>query len=148
MWGYKLRDQNYKDTKTLIRYLVRAAGMGANLLLNVGPQPNGELPATALSRMKEMGQWLRENGETIYATEAGPFPEQSWGTATRKGNKIFLHVLSPDTNAILLPGGVKIKSAKEFLSGRKLKTSQAEGHTVISLGDFHDTIDYIIECEI
>jgi len=148
MWGYKLRDQNYKDTKTLIRYLVRAAGMGANLLLNVGPQPNGELPATALTRMKEMGQWLRENGETIYATEAGPFPEQSWGTSTCKGNKLFLHVMSPDTDAILLPAGVKIKNAKEFSTGRKLKTAQADGHSVISIGDTADSIDYIIECEI
>lgn len=148
MWGYKLRDQDYKDTKTLVRYLVRAAGMGANLLLNVGPQPNGELPATAVARMKEIGQWLRENGETIYATEAGPFPEQSWGTATRKGNRLFLHVMSPDTDAILLPAGVKIKNAKEFSSGRKLKTTQADGHSVISIGDTADSIDYIIECEI
>ena len=55
MWGYKIKDQNYKDTKTLIQYLVKAAGMGANLLLNIGPQPSGELPATALSRLKRDG---------------------------------------------------------------------------------------------
>lgn len=56
--------------------------------------------------------------------------------------------MSPDTDAILLPAGVKIKTAKEFSSGRKLKTAQADGHSVISIGDTADSIDYIIECEI
>ena len=48
MWGYKIKDQDYKSPKELIRLLVRTAAKGANLLLNIGPQPNGELPATAL----------------------------------------------------------------------------------------------------
>lgn len=43
MWGYKIKDQNYKSVSELVRLLVRAAGKGANLLMNIGPQPNGEL---------------------------------------------------------------------------------------------------------
>ncbi len=66
MWGYKVEDTDYKDSRTLVRYLVKTAGMGANLLLNIGPQPNGELPAVSLERLKDMGKWLRANGETIY----------------------------------------------------------------------------------
>ena len=65
MWGYKVIDTNYKSTTELIRFLVKTAGLGANLLLNIGPQPNGELPATALDRLKDMGEWLSVNGETI-----------------------------------------------------------------------------------
>lgn len=148
MWGYKLRDQNYKDSRTLIRYLVKAAGMGANLLLNVGPQPSGELPATALSRLKEMGTWMRANGETIYGTQAGPFPAQSWGTSTLKDDRLFLHVMTPETNAILLPEGVNIKSAKEFSTGKKLKFNRSGKHTVILFDTISDDIDYIIECKI
>lgn len=87
MWGYKLIDQNYKSTETLIQYLVSAAGKGANLLMNVGPQPNGEIPAAALQRLKEMGQWTRANGETIYGTTAGDIPVQEWGVTTRKGDR-------------------------------------------------------------
>ena len=56
MWGYKIIDQNYKSPEALIRYLVSTSGKGANLLLNIGPQPNGELPAIAIQRMKEMGE--------------------------------------------------------------------------------------------
>lgn len=146
MWGYKIKDQDYKDSRTLIRYLVSAAGMGANLLLNVGPQPNGELPAAALSRMKEIGEWLRTNGETIYATEAGPFPAQSWGTSTRKGNSLFLHVMTADNDAILLPAGIKVAKAHEFASGKTLKTSFRDNHSVIYLEKVPDETDYIIEC--
>lgn len=146
MWGYKLMDQDYKDTRTLIRYLVKAAGLGANLLLNVGPQASGALPATALTRLKEMGEWLRENGETIYATEASPFPAQSWGTSTKKGDRLFLHVMTPETTAILLPEGVNIKNAKEFGSGKQMKFSKAGSHTVVHIDQIPDAHDYIIEC--
>lgn len=148
MWGYKIKDQDYKDTQTLIRYLVRAAGMGANLLLNVGPQPNGELPATALQRMAEMGEWLRENGETIYGTQAGPFPAQSWGTTTRKGDRLFVHVMTPETNAILLPGNLKVKSAVEYKSRKPVRFKQMDDHTLLQLDSTPDSIDYIIECQL
>lgn len=66
MWGYRVKDQNYKSVPELVRLLVRAAGKGANLLLNIGPQPNGELPALALDRLKGIGEWTSEYGETIY----------------------------------------------------------------------------------
>lgn len=146
MWGYKINDQNYKDPTTLIRYLVKAAGMGANLLLNVGPQPNGELPAAALSRMKEIGKWLRENGETIYGTEAGPFPAQTWGTTTRKGDRLFVHVMTPETNAILLPGDLNIKKAFEYSTGKPVKYKKTGNHTLIEMDSLPDSPDYIIEC--
>ncbi|MDE6533522.1 MAG: alpha-L-fucosidase [Muribaculaceae bacterium] len=148
MWGYKLMDQNYKDSATLIRYLVKTAGMGANLLLNIGPQPNGELPSVALSRLKDIGAWLRENGETIYATQAGPFPAQSWGTSTLKGNRLFLHVMTPDSNAILIPEGVRIKKAKKFTDKSPVRISKAGKHTVIHLDSIPEETDCIIECEI
>lgn len=141
-------DQNYKDATTLIRYLVKAAGMGANLLLNVGPQPNGELPATALARMKEMGEWLRENGETIYGTQAGPFPAQSWGTSTRKDDRLFVHVMTPETNTIVLPTDLNIRKAFEYSSGKPIKTTKAGDNTVLILDSVPASIDYIIECSL
>ena len=148
MWGYKIMDQNYKDPATLIQYLVNTAGMGANLLLNIGPQPNGELPAVALDRLKEMGKWLRENGETIYATKGSPFPAQNWGTSTLKDDRLFLHVMSPETNAILVPAVVNIKDVKEFGSSKKLDFKKFGDHYVINLDEIPDSPDYIIECSL
>lgn len=145
MWGYKINDQNYKDATTLIRYLVKAAGMGANLLLNIGPQPSGDLPTTAVSRLKEIGEWMRENGETIYGTEAGPFPAQSWGTTTRKGNRLFVHIMTPETTAILLPGDLKVKKAFEYASKRPVKYSKQGTHTLLQLDSIPTSADYIVE---
>ena len=77
MWGYKVKDQNYKSVRELIHLLVKAKGMGSNLLLNIGPQPSGELPATALDRLKGIGEWMNRYGETYYATTAGAVPAAS-----------------------------------------------------------------------
>jgi alpha-L-fucosidase len=67
-WGFNLTDNAFKSVPELVQYLVRAAGKNANLLLNVGPMANGEIPAEAVSRLWEVGQWLDKNGEAIYAT--------------------------------------------------------------------------------
>ena len=100
MWGYKVADQDYKSSRELITLLVRAASKGSNLLLNIGPQPNGELPATALDRLKDIGVWMRQHGESIYNTTRGE--EYKWGVTTQKGQTIYLHVLE-DTDTIELP---------------------------------------------
>ena len=147
MWGYRIKDQNYKDSKSLIRYLVKTSGLGANLLLNIGPQPNGELPELALNRLKDIGDWLRENGETIYATKGAPFPPQSWGTATQKDNRLFLHVMTPETEVIVVPGNQKIIYAKEFATGNPIEFENFANHTIIRLNDNTEEIDYIIECQ-
>ncbi len=99
-WGYNVSDQDYKTSRELITLLVRAASKGSNLLLNIGPQPNGELPATALQRLKDIGSWMKLNGESIYGTMRGE--EYPWGVTTRKGKTIYLHVLE-DTDNISLP---------------------------------------------
>ncbi|MBQ8937919.1 MAG: alpha-L-fucosidase, partial [Bacteroidaceae bacterium] len=96
MWGYKVADQNYKSTSELIRLIARAAAKNSNLLLNIGPQPNGELPATALDRLQGIGSWMRQNGESIYGTTATSLGEQPWGVTTQKDNRLFLHVFGGD----------------------------------------------------
>ena len=71
MWGYKIKDQDYKDTRTLIHYLIGAAGRGANLLLNVGPQPDGSIPAAALARSRK---WANGSAPTAKRSTA-PSPQ-------------------------------------------------------------------------
>lgn len=148
MWGYKVQDTDYKDSRTLIRYLVKTAGMGANLLLNIGPQPNGELPAVSIERLRDMGKWMRANGETIYGTEGSPFKPQSWGTATTKGNRLFLHVMTPETSEVFVPYTAKIKGVKEFSGNAKLKYKKSKDGFTVLLPSIPDCDDYIIEVEI
>lgn len=99
-WGYHVADNNYKSSRDLITLLIRAASKGSNLLLNIGPQPNGELPATALERLKDIGVWMRQNGETIYGSTRGE--EYPWGVTTRKGQTLYLHVLE-NADSVSLP---------------------------------------------
>lgn len=149
MWGYKIIDQDYKSSKELIHYLVKAAGMGANLLLNIGPQPNGQLPAASLDRLKEIGAWMRANGETIYGTSAGDFPAREWGTTTRLGNRLFVHVLSDGATEIDLPLARKARKAFAYADKTPVKfTANKEGGIRMTLPSRPaDTIDYIIELE-
>ncbi|MEC7895557.1 MAG: alpha-L-fucosidase, partial [Bacteroidota bacterium] len=64
-WGFNLQDNSHKSKKELIQYLVKASGHGTNLLLNVGPMPNGKIQSNHISSLKEIGNWLKKNGETI-----------------------------------------------------------------------------------
>lgn len=92
-WGYNASDDSVKSTKELIHYLVRAAGQNANLLLNVGPKPNGTIQKEFVERLEEMGDWLDAYGETIYGSRGGPVEPQNWGVSTRKQEDIYLHLL-------------------------------------------------------
>lgn len=145
MWGYKVIDQNYKSVDTLIRYLVSAAGKGANLLLNVGPQPNGELPEAAVERMKAMGEWLSVNGETVYATEAGDIAQQEWGCTTRKGDRLFVHIFELHTDNLILPLECEVVDAKVFASGQSVAFERCEEGYCLHTGPVTDTVDYIVE---
>lgn len=145
MWGYKLIDQNYKSTETLIQYLVSAAGKGANLLMNVGPQPNGEIPAAALQRLKEMGEWTRANGETIYGTTAGDIPVQEWGVTTRKGERLFVHIMNLDSTELFLPLGCKVKKAFTYADKKPVKVKKTKGGVKLLLDEAPAGVDYIVE---
>ena len=131
-WGFNLQDKNYKSTKNLIKYLVRAAGYNSNFLLNVGPMPDGKIQPEFLNTLKEIGKWTEKYGETIYGTRGGPISPRSWGVTTQKGNKVFVHILNAEDSNLLIPDfGKKIKSISSFVTGAKLKFKQdAFGITV------------------
>lgn len=148
MWGYKVQDTDYKDTPTLVRYLVKTAGLGANLLLNIGPLPSGAPPSQSLERLREIGEWMKVYGETIYGTEAGDFKPQPWGAATRKGSKLYVHVLDPGVREIELPMEAKVKSAREFAGGKPVRFSRDGSRTRLSIPVQPEaTIDYVVELE-
>jgi alpha-L-fucosidase len=87
-WSFK-PDDKYKSTHQLIHLLVDIVGKGGNFLLNVGPQPDGQLPAVALSRLKEIGDWMRVNGEAIYGTRPIAPYKDGQVVFTRKGHTVY-----------------------------------------------------------
>jgi alpha-L-fucosidase len=146
-WGFNASDKAFKSTKELVHYLVRAAGYDANLLLNVGPTPEGTFPPEVVERLKEVGAWTREFGETIYGTRGGPMKPQPWGVMTSKDGVLYVHVL--DSNAperLVLPGtaGLPVTGAQVFGSGVKLSFEAAPEVTLHLPANPRHAIDTII----
>jgi alpha-L-fucosidase len=149
-WGFNLTDRRYKSTRDLVRYLVRAAGSNANFLLNVGPMPNGRIQPEFVTRLREMGAWLAKNGDAIYGTRGGPLTPQSWGVTTRKGNRVFVHVLDAPEKALLIPPlGGRVRSARLLSAGRPAEFSEHDFGVVVKLpAEVIDPIDTIIALDL
>lgn len=147
MWGYKVEDQRYKSVTDLVRLIVKAAAKGSNLLLNIGPQPDGNLPATALDRLSGIGEWMSKYGESVYGTSATAIPEQSWGVTTKNGNALYLHLIEPleGCPVISVPVEGKVKSVLAMEDGAPLKYKVSDGKLNITLPKTPDSIDYIIK---
>jgi alpha-L-fucosidase len=149
-WGFHLKDDGHKTKKQLVQYLVKAAGYDANFLLNVGPMPNGKIQPEHIELLKQMGEWNRKYGQTIYGTRGGPLSARHWGVTTQKGNTVFLHVLNWHDESLVIPSlSKKVKSAKLFADNTPLKFIENEyGVTVRIPKDKFDEIDTIVALEL
>ena len=101
-WAWKPGD-TLKSTKECIQTLVKVVGGDGNLLLNVGPMPDGRIEPRQVAMLKQIGQWLEHNGESIYGTRGGPFPRSEQVATTYKDNKIYVHILDPNLESVTLP---------------------------------------------
>jgi alpha-L-fucosidase len=149
-WGFNLTDRGWKSTRELIGYLVRAAGADANLLLNVGPRPDGTLQPEAVERLREIGAWLETHGPSIYGTRGGPVAPRSWGATTRRGDTVFVHVLDwPDRALAIPPVGGHVRSAHGLASGEAVPFSQdAAGVTLTLPAAAADELDRVVVLEL
>lgn len=108
-WGYNKNDDNWKSTRDLIQKLADIASKGGNFLLNVGPTAAGLFPQPSIDRLREMGNWMKINSESIYGTKASPFKNLTWGRCTQKSlgenTRLYLHVFDwPESGELVLPG--------------------------------------------
>jgi alpha-L-fucosidase len=149
-WGFNITDRNYKSTKDLIRLLVKNAALGANLLLNIGPLPNGDIQPEFTERLNAMGEWLKIYGSTIYGTHKGFIKPQDWGAVTEKGNKIFLHIFKTNGDKFFIRIPNKIKSIQLFAVNKELKFKMLDdSYVMIDLNNIEkNDIDTVIEIEV
>ncbi|MBN2450167.1 MAG: alpha-L-fucosidase [Lentisphaeria bacterium] len=154
-WGYKSYDHNWKSTETLLRNLVDIVSKGGNYLLNVGPTAEGEIPLPSVERLREVGAWMRINGEAIYGTTASPCRRPAWGRITAKaappGTTLYLHVFDwPQDGALLVP--LANHAVNSFLLADRSRTFAAtsgdRGITVRLTGDAPDPICSVVALRI
>lgn len=132
-WGYKSYDHNWKSPARLIRNLVDITSKGGNYLLNVGPTAEGEIPNPSIERLKAVGRWMQDNGESIYGTKASPFAYLPWGrctTRTQDGQtELYLHVFDwPSDHTLVVPKlANEVTSAELLVSGKSLSTEKVGG---------------------
>jgi alpha-L-fucosidase len=148
-WGFNLLDTHYKSTKDLVHLLVKAAGYDANLLLNVGPMPNGKIQPEFDERLREVGQWLARNGEAIYGTRGGPVPARDWGVTTRKGDTVFVHVLDWSDPVLALPRLPRAVSKAYRLADKSpVNVTPVSDGLALRLGAERDPLDTIVVLEL
>ncbi|MCC7523794.1 MAG: alpha-L-fucosidase [Chitinophagaceae bacterium] len=126
-WGFNLTDTSYKSEEQLVHLLVNAAGNGANLLLNVGPMPNGKFQPEFVSRLAYLGNWMQTYGESIYGTHRGFMLPQPWGCVTEKNDTVFIHLLKKPGEANLNISGFPYK---KIISAAWMKDNKAINFTL------------------
>jgi alpha-L-fucosidase len=136
-WGYNKHDDHWKSTEDLIRKLADIASKGGNFLLNVGPTSEGVFPQPSVDHLREMGEWMKVNGEALYATKASPFKSLSWGRCTQElidgGVRLFLHVFDwPSDGKLVMPGILNHARQAYLLADSK--------HTPLAVGRNEDAL--------
>lgn len=147
-WGWQ-PGAEIKSLAHLVQMLVKAAGRDGNFLLNVGPRPDGTIDSAQAQRLREIGTWLRANGESIYGTRGGPWLPGDYGVSTHRDNFVYVHVLQWPGQTLTLPA----------LPAKVVNTTRLNGGPVSFVQDEHrleltvpsgtcDAIDTIIKLEL
>lgn len=102
-WGFKRNDRNWKTARTVIRNLVDAASRGGNLLVNVGPDAEGEFPTEAANRLEEVGRWTKANADSVFGAGPSPLRPVPWGRVTARPGALYLHVYDWPSRILEVP---------------------------------------------
>ena len=121
-WGYIAQDRDYKSAEQVIHALVECVSKGGNLLLNVGPNAKGEIPQESLDILREVGSWMRANGDSIYRCGPSFLSKPEWGRYTQHENLVYAHIYDRGIGPINFRNlGGKIESARLLADGAEIK---------------------------
>jgi alpha-L-fucosidase len=131
-WSWK-PDDAIKSLKECVDALVTCAVRGGNLALNTNPMPDGQIEPRQAAQFRQIGQWLKKYGESIYGTRGGPFRSSNWGGATHRGDTVYVHVLAWPGQGVTLPPIPKKIIANSLLTGGTAAVKQTDEGIAISV---------------
>ena len=136
-WGFNITDTKFKSVHELVGLPgARRRERDANLLLNIGPRPDGTIQPEALARLHEIGEWLATYGTSIYGTRAGPVAPREWGVTTRRGDTVFVHVLHWTDRALAIPAfGRRVVRAAMLDGGARVGVAQTDASITLTMPD-------------
>jgi alpha-L-fucosidase len=145
-WAWGGEKDGVKPIEKVITMLVQCAGGDGNVLLNVGPRPDGMIDPVQVEAIRKVGDWLKVNGESIYGTRGGPYMPTERYTATRNGNTVYLHILKWEGDSCKLPPLSAEIIGASLLGGGKVDVSnQADGLTVMVPVADHKDADTVVK---
>jgi alpha-L-fucosidase len=148
-WGYQ-PGAKVKPLAQLIQLLAGVAGRDGNLLLNVGPQPDGQIAPEQAARVRQIGQWLAQFGESIYATRGGPWLPGNYGVSTHNGKAVYLHILHPPASGKLTLPALPVRIVKaQVLHGADIAVEQTAQVNIFTLPAVSaDSFDLVLKLEL
>ncbi len=147
-WSWKPNDQ-LKSLQQCLQTLIYTAGGDGNLLLNVGPMPDGRIEPRQVERLKEIGAWMKTYGGTIYGTRGGPFKPGAWGASTCQDNRIHLFIMKTNEGKLNLPPIGRKVLMHEVLTGEAIDLKPSDQGIQITMdGDPRDGVAAIVTLEV
>lgn len=126
-WGYQAADDNWKSSKTVIRNLISCVRDSGNYLLNIGPRGDGSIPEPSIRVLREVGDWMKVNGHTIYDSDPCQVRRSNYASFTRRGNTLYMHVHFWPGNSLAMAGLMtRVKAVKLIKTGAQVPFKQDE----------------------
>ncbi|MBB6463083.1 alpha-L-fucosidase [Flammeovirga kamogawensis] len=91
-WGYFPSDKDYKSSKYIVETFVETIAKGGNLLLNIGPKPNGEIAQEQKQRLEDLGRWINKHNEAVHGTVAGMEYGHYFGPTTLSEDRTIIYL--------------------------------------------------------
>ena len=156
-WGYCVGDHNYKTPQNVIHMLTECVSKGGNLILNVGPNAKGEIPRKSVEILEIVGEWMHENGKSIYCCGKSDLAKPEWGRYTQNGRFLYAHVFERGVAAFRLEGlEGKVKKARLLADGSELPLLRPwnaekypnDAFVDLCTAELPDPLDTVIELEL